>query len=209
MVGERLQTSGEAGQQGRVEQGPQNSRKLLYIPGITNSHIRGLTFERAFTKEYGEGNVMVTNSMISTDAKNPKRWKEMADYIMASAPDGIDIAVHSLGAVELYRAIKIIEKRDKDFFTRTDKDKISITLIDPSGFNKKGQRLDYTKRTVRLVREHANLPGISKKNTLERGFDSLAAFPPFLTPVEQLTQAMNAVAPDIYRQAAQQDFARI
>lgn len=93
--------------------------------------------KQGFDKVYGAENVIVFNSAISVDTPNPNRYVEMAKIIQDRAREGLDIVAHSLGAEELRRAIKIVKKRQPDFFTQPDvQENLKIIIDSPSGFNK-------------------------------------------------------------------------
>lgn len=155
-------------------------RRVLFVPGITASNPRNKGYVNALNTHYGEGNVLVMNSMASDDKINPGRWQQMKDFITSSDEQaGIDIVGYSLGSAELYKVIRSIEKDDPDFFkNQTNKGRFHFVMMDPSGFNKGLQKIDYAMTPLRLAREHGNFPVFSRKRALVRGIDSLIAFPP-------------------------------
>lgn len=171
----------------------------LFISGGmgTNAGVKGI--KEGLERQYGSGNVEVFNSILSSDPQNPKRFEQMADFIQAHSKEGLDIVVHSLGAAELRKALKIVEDRNANFFNdRNNSDNLSILLIAPSGFNKgiKGQ-FNFLGRSWLFLHEQADIPIISKKNSIFRGIDALTAFPPVGISSKDLAVALRKAMPDL------------
>lgn len=172
----------------------------LFISGALgeNRGIEGI--KRSLEGEYGLGKVDAFNSILNLkDVSNPKRFEQMADVIQQHAKDGLDIVVHSLGVVELVRAIEIVKKRDEAFFDNKDNTKkLNIVLISPSGFNKGIVGvLRYLGRIYRFNREQGSWPVFSKADTLRRGIDALTAFPPDGISSVDLARALREAMPEI------------
>jgi hypothetical protein len=172
------------------------SSHCLYISGIAWS-VNGV--KEGLEGEYGKGNADVFGSISSPDYQNPRRFEQMADIIQNYAKDGLDVFAFSLGAAELGRVIKVIKDRDKSFFENKENvDHLNIILGSPSGFNKGiigGLR--YLARAIKFNREEGSSPIIAKGDTLKRGMDAIAAFPPKGVSRADLDQAMHEAMPEI------------
>lgn len=155
-------------------------RHCLFISAAwgTNAGLREI--KDGLGKAYGHENVTVFNSVFSSDTQNTRRFEEIATVIQDNAKKGLDVVAHSLGAVELLRAINIVKKRDATFFDSAENtENLHITLVSPSGFNKGIiGAFKYLERTFRFNREQGSWPIFSKLETLHRGIDALTAFPP-------------------------------
>jgi hypothetical protein len=175
---------------------PKPSRHCLFISGIAWS-VNGV--KEGLEEEYGKGNAEVFGSISSPDYQNPKRFEQMADVIQKHAGEGLDIFAFSLGAAELGRALKVIEKRDKSFFdNKQNIDHLNIVLGSPSGFNKGViGGLKYLARTIKFNREEGSSPIIAKGDTLKRGMDAIAAFPPRNISRTDLDRALHQAMPEI------------
>jgi hypothetical protein len=189
----------------RVEQPGANpevrsgNRRILFALGVTATDMRNKGYFNAFSdpRRYGEGNVLVMNSIVSADKRNRGRFRKMQEFITgADAQTGIDIGVHSLGSAEVAEAISRIQQETPGFWeNEPNKDRFNFVLIDPSGFNiSDEQKKEYKRNTTRLMREHANLPLFSQKRTLVRGIDSLVAFPPQGFSPDAMQDLISAVA---------------
>lgn len=174
---------------------PKPPRHCLFISGIAWS-VNGV--KEGLEKEYGNGNSDVFSSISSLDRQNPQRFEQMADIIQKHAGEGLDIFAFSLGAAELGRALKLVEKRDKEFFgNEKNVGNLNIILGSPSGFNKGligGLR--YLARTIKFNREEGSMPLFSKGDTLRRGMDALAAFP-ISVPQAELSSALQKAMPEM------------
>jgi hypothetical protein len=183
------------------DSGKEINRKpyCLFISGISGTYagIRGI--KEGLERQYGAGNVKEFNSVVSSDPQNPRRFEQMADIIQERAKSGLDIVAHSLGAAELRKAIVILNKRDNNFFNNKENaENLQIVLVSPAGFSKDFKSvMHYVGRTFKYLREQGNLPIISKSNTLLRGIDALAAFPPEGVSPEDLALALRAAMPKI------------
>jgi len=171
----------------------------LFISGGmgTNVGIRGI--REGLEQQYGIGKVEVFNSVFSKDPQNPKRFEQMADNIQKHAKEGLDITAHSLGAAELRKAIEIVKKRDETFFDRKENtENLHIVLVSPSGFSEgiKGP-FRFLARTWSFTREQADFGKASKSNTLFRGIDALAAFPPQGISSSDLALALRNAMPEL------------
>lgn len=199
-----------AGQEPAKENENIRTPHCLFISGAkgTNAGMRGI--KEGLENQYGIGRVEAFNSVLSSeDPKNPERFEQMADFIQSHAREGLDIVAYSLGAAELKKAIDIVKKRDGTFFdNKENTQKLHIILISPSGFLKGiDGPFRFLSRTVRFVREEADIGSFSKPNTLLRGIDALTAFPPDGINQEDLTLALREAMPELSQyQENQEDF---
>src|SRR3982074_1175358 len=118
---------------------PDKPRHCIFISGMGGNHA-GLTGIREGLKEAygGEENVTGFNSIFSTDKPNPHRFEQIADSIAYHLDEGqLDIVVHSLGAAELYMALKALKKRNENYFDDHERnEKLHIILVGPSGVSR-------------------------------------------------------------------------
>lgn len=171
----------------------------LFLSGGMGTYagIRGI--KEGLEWQYGIGKVEVFNSVFSKDPQNPKRFEQMADNIQEHAKEGLDIVAHSLGAVELRKAIEIVKTRDKTFFDRKENvENLHIILVSPSGFSEeiKGS-FRFLARTWRYAREQADFGKASKNDSLFRGIDVLTAFPPQGISSSDLALALREAIPEL------------
>lgn len=165
-------------------EGNPKKRHCIFIPGMqaTNAWMNAeMGIGQGLVKAYGEGNVTIFNSIISTDTPNKKRFEQMSTAIKKQVQQGgVDIAVHSLGVAELSYVLRMIRKDKEDptyFDDQKVKDNLRIVVIGPSGFNKGlKDKFDYARQVSALNGRKA------------KGFDALTAFPPKGVTPEQLTE---------------------
>lgn len=177
----------------------QKPRYCLFISGAMGTN-QGISAVRGGLEEaYGAENVVAFNSILSKDKPNPKRFDQMAEFIVQHAKDGLDIVVHSLGSVELIKAIKKVKKKDEKFFDKEENKKnLHIILSSPSGFNKGSLgSARYFKRTVIFNRQEGEWSILSKSKSERRGIDALTAFPPEGIEPQDLTASLREALPKL------------
>jgi hypothetical protein len=159
-------------------------RHCIFISGMGGFH-DGLSGIRKGLKEAygGEENITVFNSIFSPDQPNPHRFEQIANsiaYHLEKENGQLDIIVHSLGAAELYNALKVLKRSDKNYFKNAERNKnLHIILVGPSGSSANyTEKTRYLKNVIRMARkEMTNTPLGTKSHTLERGILSLTQFP--------------------------------
>jgi hypothetical protein len=189
----------------KLELGPSVEKKVsvkphcLFISGATDTDdgIRGI--KNKLEEQYGVGRVEAFSSILNfKDPRNPERFEQMANVIQSYSKEGLDIIAHSLGAVELKKAIDVIKKRDQTFFDKKENiENLHIVLISPSGFSKGilGP-LVYLGRIMRYAHSQVDLESI-KLNSPHRGMDALAAFPPEGISSGDLAIALREAMPEL------------
>jgi hypothetical protein len=187
------------------EFGPHIEKKIvvkphcLFIAGATDTDAGIRPIKNGLEEQYGVGKVEAFNSILNfKDQRNPERFEQMADIIQSHSKDGLDIIAHSLGAVELRKAIDVVKKRDQTFFDKKENiENLHIVLISPSGFSKGILRsFVYLGRIMRYTHSQIDLKSI-KLNSPHRGMDALAAFPPEGISSEDLTKALRKTMPEL------------
>jgi hypothetical protein len=188
-----------------IEAGPSNpnipseglsnnpERHCIFISGAGGYHDGLKGIREGLEKPYGGSeNVTVFNSIYSPDQPNPRRFEQIADSIKHHLSKGqLDIVVHSLGAAELYRALKELKERDKNYFEDNERNKkLHIILVGPSGSSGNFiEKAAYLKNVMRMARmELPNSPLPTNSNTLERGVASLSQFPSNIENIAQKTR---------------------
>ncbi|MEK7571955.1 MAG: hypothetical protein AAB553_06810 [Patescibacteria group bacterium] len=174
-----------------VENQPKAPRHCLFAGGMSATNVGLTRLHNVWGEQYGgKENVSVFNSVVSSDKPDSKRVEKMAGVILAHAGTGLDIYAHSLGAVEVLRAIEWIEKHVEGFFDDPENTKnIRIELRGPVGvFQGIKERSNVVaKGFPRLVSRH-----VLRSRTLECGLDSFNAFP---------SREENALLPEQIRSA--------
>lgn len=185
-------------QEGGKEQNSGNYCLFLSGASAANADIRGI--KAGLEKQCGVGKVEAFNSIFNfKDPQNPKRFEQMADFIQSHSKEGLDIVAHSLGAVELQKALDIVKKRDKTFFDKKENvENLHIVLISPSGFSEgiKGTFEDLARTLYYFYEELGSLP-IYYKNSPHRGIEALTAFPPEGIDSNNLAEALRKAMPEL------------
>jgi hypothetical protein len=188
-----------------LEHGSNIERKIdlrphcLFISGATDTNAGIREIKNGLERQYGIGKVRAFNSALNfKDQRNPRRFEQMADIIQSHSRKGLDIVAHSLGAVELRKAIGVVKKRDQTFFDKKENiENLHIVLISPSGFSKGilGP-FAYLGRIMRYAHSQIDLKPI-KLNSPHRGMDALAAFPPEGVSSGDLATALRKAMPKL------------
>jgi hypothetical protein len=176
----------------QLSRGQNIERHCLFISGMGGSHDRLGKIEYGLGKSYGgTKNVTIFNSIYSSDNPNPHRFYQIADSINYHLEKGnLDIVVHSLGATELYSALKML-KQKKEYFNNIDRNKkLHIVLLCPSGTSKGPlETVAYIKNIVRVATNELTNGPFSRSNTLERGIVSLNIFPAEIDNIAEKTRS--------------------
>lgn len=164
----------------------QSTRNVLFISGMLG-HKAGIEpIRKSLQDAYGsESSVRAFNSVISSDRPNPRRFEQMADVIRTQARSGLDIIVHSLGSTELWRAMKILRKKDPDFFNDPEvKRNLRFVLIGPSGFAPGiVDKIKYARNVIRM--------STSSDGKIA---DNVTAFPPKGVSSDELSSVLRKIS---------------
>ena|SRR3990167_3009841 len=185
-----------------VPESKREANRCLFISGAlaTTAGIAGI--KESLRTEYGIENVEAFGSIFCSDPQNPRRFEQMADYIQSNSKDGLHVVAYSLGSSELLQAIKLIVKKDPNFFEKNENTKnLHISLVSPSGFNKGViGGLRYFGRVLKFVRNEGGRevpPGIFKPKAPHLGINALTAFPLAGIEPEELNEALRLAMPKL------------
>ncbi len=162
--------------------------QLFYIGGIysTNKRRTGdIALGETLDGAHGPENVVFNNSIVSKDVPIPDRFDGMATDFMTRVQQGpLDVVVLSLGSTEFWRVIKIVRKKDKNFFDKDNdvvKRNLRIIIIGGSGFSKGiKDKLSYA-RAVKRMKDGMTL-------------DGLTLFPPVGIEPEEISTVLSDVS---------------
>jgi hypothetical protein len=193
-----------------LEKQEKQKKHALFISGMKGTDNDLLRIGSGLRGEYGGENVTMFNSIFSTDTPNRQRFETMADVIQERAATGLDIVVHSLGAEELRRAVKILKKRDKEFFDKLENaENLRIVLVAPSGFSQGvKERIQYTKGFLNILKHHDHEMStlFARDDSVLRGLESLHIFP--LDNAADVTQKLTETAPEWSQKRGKTDIVR-
>ncbi len=122
-------------QEGACEQASTLQEKLnpdfcLFIPGALATDKGVSSIDQMLKQEYGEGNVLLLNSVFSFERPDPNRFVQMAEALSKATKEGknVDVYTHSGGGVELVRVIKEWQRIAPEFFEQETIDNLKINF---------------------------------------------------------------------------------